>query len=130
MSTPFIVGDYLYGICSFGQMRGLNAGTGERLWETQAVTKERARWSSALMVRNGDRFFINNDRGELVMARLTPDGYHEISRTPLITPTSRASNRRELGAVNWTHPAYANRHLYTRNDEEIIAMTLAAADYK
>jgi len=130
MSTPFIVGDYLYGICSFGQLRGLNANTGERLWETQAVTKERARWSSALMVRNGDRFFINNDRGELVMARLTPDGYHEIGRTSLIKPTSRASNRRELGAINWTHPAYANRHLYTRNDEEIIAVTLAADDYK
>lgn len=129
MSTPVIVGDYLYGICSFGQLRGLNAGTGERLWETQAVTRERARWSSALMVRNGDRFFINNDRGELVLARLAPDGYHEISRTPLIKPTSRAANRRELGAVNWTHPAYANRHLYTRNDEELIAVTLAARDY-
>jgi hypothetical protein len=64
------------------------------------------------------------------MARLAPDGYHEISRTSLIKPTSRASNRRELGAVNWTHPAYANRHLYTRNDEEMIAVTLAADDYK
>jgi len=129
MSTPFIVGDYLYGICSFGQLRGLNASTGERIWETQAVTRERARWSSALMVRNGDRFFINNDRGELVIARLAPDGYHEISRTTLVKPTSRASNRRELGAVNWTPPAYANRHLYTRNDEEIVAFTLSAADY-
>jgi outer membrane protein assembly factor BamB len=130
MSTPFLVGDYLYGICSFGQLRALNAATGERLWETQAVTKERARWASALMVRNGDRFFINNDRGELIMARLAADGYHEISRSALIKPTSRASNRREVGAINWTHPAYANRHLYTRNDEEIIAVTLAADDYK
>jgi outer membrane protein assembly factor BamB len=130
MSTPFILGDYLYGICSFGQMRGLNATTGARLWETQAVTKERARWASALMVRNGDRFFINNDRGELIIARFAPDGYHEISRTQLIKATSRAPNRRELGAVNWTHPAYANRHLYTRNDEELIAITLAVGDYK
>jgi outer membrane protein assembly factor BamB len=129
MSTPAIVGNYLYGICSFGQLRALAVATGERLWETQAVTKERARWASALMVRNGDRFFINNDRGELVLASLAPDGYHEISRTQLIKPTSRAPNRREAGAVNWTHPAYANRHLYTRNDEELIAVTLAAADY-
>jgi outer membrane protein assembly factor BamB len=130
MSTPVIVGDYLYGICSFGQLRGLNAATGERLWETQQVTRERARWSSALIVRNSDRFFINNDRGELIIARLAPDGYHEIGRTQLIKPTSRAPNRRAVGAVNWTHPAYANRHLYTRNDEELIAVTLAARDYE
>jgi outer membrane protein assembly factor BamB len=129
MSTPAIVGDYLYGVCSYGQLRGLNATTGERLWETQAVTKERAAWASALMVRNGDRFFINNDRGEIIIARLAPDGYKEISRTQLIKPTSRAYNRRELGVSNWTHPAYANRHAYTRNDEEIVAMTLAASDY-
>jgi hypothetical protein len=28
--------------------------------------------------------------------------------------------------VNWSHPAYANRHIYARNDEEIICASLAA----
>ena len=44
IATPVIIGDYIYGICSYGQFRCLKAKTGERIWETQAVTKERARW--------------------------------------------------------------------------------------
>jgi outer membrane protein assembly factor BamB len=124
INTPVIEGDYIYGICSYGQFRCLSLKTGERVWETMAVTKEKARWASGFIVRHGDRYFINNDRGELIIARLSPEGYQEISRTQLIKPTSNPGNRRELGVVNWSHPAYSNRHVIARNDEEIISMSL------
>lgn len=124
VNTPVIDGDYIYGICSYGQFRCLNLKTGERVWETMEVTKERARWASGFIVRHGDRYFINNDRGELIIAKLSPRGYQEISRATLIKPTSDSRNRRELGAVNWSHPAYANRHIVARNDEEIISVPL------
>ncbi len=131
LSPPIIDGDYVYGICSYGQLRALDARTGERLWESRAVTVERTRWVSAQMVQHGDRVFITNDRGELILARLRPTGYEEISRTPLIKPTSDPRGRfRKLGAVYWSHPAYANKHIYARNDEELIAVTLAADDYR
>jgi outer membrane protein assembly factor BamB len=126
ITTPVIIDDCIYGLCSYGQFRCLRAKTGERVWESQAVTGERARWASGLIVRNGDRLFINNDRGELVIVKPSPDGYHEISRTNLIKPTSPPQNRRQLANVNWSHPAYANRHIYARNDEEIICASLAA----
>jgi outer membrane protein assembly factor BamB len=124
INTPVIDGDYIYGICSYGQFRCLNLKTGERVWETMEVTKEKARWASGLIVRQGDRYFINNDRGELIIAKLSPQGYQEISRTQLIKPTTNSGNRRELGAVNWSHPAYANRCIFARNDEEIISVSL------
>jgi outer membrane protein assembly factor BamB len=130
ITAPIIDGDYIYGICSYGQLRALDARTGERLWETQAVTVERARWASAQMVRHGNRVFITNDRGELILARLTPAGYQEISRTPLLMPTTNPRGRRKLGAVNWSSPAYANRRIYARNDEELIAVSLAQDDYR
>ncbi len=130
LTTPIIDGDFVYGICSYGQMRALDARTGERIWESQAATVERARWASAQIVRHGDRVVITNDRGEIILARLTPAGYQEISRTPLIKPTTDPRGRRKLGAVNWMHPAYANKHIYARNDEELIAVTLAADDYR
>ena len=129
MTTPVILGDHVYGVGSFGQFRALDAVTGERLWETQALTGERARWASAFIVAHEDRFFINNDRGELIIAKFSPDGYEEIGRTPLIAPTSNSSNRRRLGGVNWVAAAYANRHVLARNDEEVLSASLAAADY-
>jgi outer membrane protein assembly factor BamB len=125
VSTPVIDGDYIYGICSYGQFRCLKTATGERVWETLDVTGEKARWATGFLVKNGDRYFINNDRGDLIIARLSPQGYQEVSRAQLIKPTSTGGiGRRQLGAVNWSHPAYANRHVYARNDEEIIAVSL------
>lgn len=120
ITTPVLDGDAIFGVCSYGQMRGLDARTGERLWESLEAVGEKARWAAAFLVRHGERVFINNDRGELILARLTREGYHEIDRTELIRPTSPASRRRERGAVHWSHPAYANRHIVVRNDEEIV----------
>ena len=125
VTTPVIDGDYIYGVCSYGQFRCLDARTGKRVWETMDLTVENARWASAQIVKNGDRYFINNDRGELIIARFSPEGYEEISRTRLIKPTNPLRRRREFGAVHWSHPAYANRHLITRNDEEIVRYSLA-----
>ncbi|MCP4657685.1 MAG: PQQ-binding-like beta-propeller repeat protein [bacterium] len=119
ITTPVVDGGMVYGVCSYGQLRALDAATGTRRWESMGPVVEKARWAAAFLVRWGDRTLINNDRGELILARLTPQGYQELDRTPLIEPTS-SGGRRQLGAVHWSHPAYANRHVVVRNDKEIV----------
>jgi outer membrane protein assembly factor BamB len=73
------------------------------------------------LVKNGDRFFLVNEKGDLIIARLSPNGYAEISRAHLLDPTSDAWGRKVL----WSHPAFANRSAYMRNDQEIICVSLA-----
>ncbi|MCH8332787.1 PQQ-like beta-propeller repeat protein [Candidatus Sumerlaeota bacterium] len=125
-STPYIEGDYVYGIGGMGRLLCIDARSGKEVWSTYEAT-ENARIATAFLVRNGDRTFINNDRGELILARLTPEGYHEIDRAQLIEPTNpNAGVRRELGVVNWSHPAYANGHIFQRNDNEIVRASLEA----
>lgn len=124
LSTPVIQDGNIYGVCSYGQLRCLDAQTGARIWETPAVTRENARWASAFLTRQAGRCFITNDRGELILAALSPREYREIDRTQLITPTTPVGNKRELGAVNWVLPAYANRHIIIRNDREVIRASL------
>ena len=46
----------------------------------------------------------------------------EISRAHLLDPTNTATGRDVL----WSHPAFANRHMYARNDREIICVDLSA----
>jgi len=123
MSTPFLEDGYIYGVCSYGQLRCLKADTGERVWETfQATTSgEPVRWANAFIVKNGSRFFLFNEKGDLIIARLTPKCYEEISRAHLLEPTGDAAGR----SVLWSHPAFANRHMYARNDKEIICVDLA-----
>ena len=133
VTTPVIVGDTIYGVGSYGELRGLDARTGERLWMSRDMTVE-VRWSSAHLVRHADRYFVNNDVGDLIIGRFTPTGYIELSRTKLIEPTSGSGTRTPHGAiaeriVNWTHPAYANGHIVHRNDHEIIRASLRASDY-
>ena len=40
VNTPVIDGNYIYGICSYGQLRCLHLKTGQRVWETMDVTKK------------------------------------------------------------------------------------------
>ncbi len=134
ITTSIILGDYIYGVDSYGELRGLDARTGERVWMSDAMTTQN-RWGAAFMVRHDDRFFVNNEEGDLIIAQFTPEGYVELDRTTLIEPTSAAGHRatgprtRWNRIVNWSHPAYANRHVIHRNDQEIIRVSLAAADY-
>ena len=132
ISTPIIIGDYLYGVGSYGELRAIDATNGERLWQSDAMNAQ-DRFGTAYFVRNGDRYFVTNDTGELIIARFTPDGYEEIDRTPLLEPTLRtrggASGRWNDRTVLWAHPAFANRHIVVRNDREIVRVSLAAADY-
>ena len=141
MTTPLIVGDYIYGIGSHGQVRGLLAETGERIWEAEGLTT-RNRWGSAFFVQHDDRYFVYNENGDLIIAQFSPDGYVELDRTHLLDPTSRSgygASRPGSAArfrhgdsdrlVAWSHPAFANRHVVLRNDEEIIRVSMDANDY-
>lgn len=76
------------------------------------------------MVRNGDKMWMFNERGELIISKLSPKGYDEISRAKLISPT--LFQLRQRGGVCWSHPAYAYKHVFARNDEELVAVDLSA----
>jgi outer membrane protein assembly factor BamB len=122
ISTPVIAGDYIYGVCSYGELRCLERATGNRLWETFAATSgQSARWGTAFLVKHEDRSVLFNEQGDLILARLTPRGYQELSRAHLVDPTGPAQRR----DVVWSHPAFAHRNVYARNDREIVSVSLA-----
>ena len=123
ISTPILQGDYIYGVDSYGQLRCLDIKTGDRIWEDLTATPE-ARWSNIHMVRNGDKVWMFNERGELIISTLSPEGFNEISRTKLIEPTKGQLSQR--GGVCWSHPAYAYKRVYARNDEELVCADLSA----
>ena len=117
-------GTTLYGIGGEGELTAVNAATGNKLWDTYAATTgdRRASSATAFLVRNGERFYIFNEKGELVIAKLTPEKYEELSRAQLIEPTQDAWGRK----VIWSCPAFANRCVFVRNDNEIVCVDLAA----
>jgi len=124
MSTPLIKDDHIYGVDSYGELRCLNLVNGDRLWVDLSAVN-RSRWANIHLVQNGKLTYMFNEHGELIIAELTPGSFNEISRTKLIDPTKEQLNRKGNG-VTWAHPAFANKHIYIRNDKELICIDLSA----
>jgi outer membrane protein assembly factor BamB len=122
ISTPIIQGDYIYGVDSYGELRCLKLLTGDRVWESlDAVPK--ARWANIHITRHEDKIWMFNERGELIICTLSLEGFNEISRTKIIEPTKGQLSRR--GGVCWAPPAFAYKHIYVRNDRELLCIDLS-----
>ena len=82
----------------------------------------RARWSNIHLVKHEEQVWMFNERGELIISELSPQGFLEISRAHLIDPTLAQLGQRD--GVCWSHPAFAQRHVFARNDRELICVSL------
>ncbi len=120
MPTPVVTESHIYGVCSYGQLRCLETKTGERVWETFEATGN-DRWWNAFIIPHEDRYFLHNEQGDLIIANLTPKGYEEISRAKLVEPTRPVRRRMTI----WSHPAFAMKSVFARNDKEIVRVNLA-----
>ena len=127
-ATALFVDGVLYGSdCGSGKFMAVDAESGERLWSnfdaTKLGEKRRVNHGTAFVTRIGetDRYFIMSEIGDLLIAELTPEKYTPLGRFHVLEPTGEAFGR----SVVWTHPAYANRTAYIRNDKEIVAVDLA-----
>ena len=123
ISTPLIKDDHIYGVDSYGQLRCLRLADGERVWEDLSAVPK-ARWSTIHFVENGERTWMFNERGELLIGVLSPKGFKELARAKIIEPTRAQLAQR--GGVCWSHPAFAYRHVFARNDERIVCVSLEA----
>ena len=122
MCTPVFKGGHIYGVGSYGELRCLDASSGKRIWATTEATGA-DRWWNAFIIRHEDRYFIPNEQGDLIIANLSPGGYKELSRARLIEPTRPVRRRK----VVWSHPAFALKCIFARNDKELVCASLAAA---
>jgi outer membrane protein assembly factor BamB len=121
--TPFLEDGYIYGTGSDGEFRCISMDNGKRVWSTfKPNNGKKAQCGDVFIVKNGDRFFLFNDQGDLIIAQLSPQGYEEKSRAHLIDTTGDAFGR----AIVWSHPAFADRCIFVRNDKEIACFSLAA----
>lgn len=121
--TPLVRGGYAYGIDSYGEMRCLDLANGERVWEDTTLLAN-GRWATAHFVQHGERTWITTEKGEVVIARLTPAGFERISSAQFIVP--QTALRQRTHPIAWSHPAYAQRSLFARNDSALVCISLAA----
>ena len=123
-STPVIDGKYIYGMQP-GRTGCWELETGKRIWRSRELMKERTAFCHRLHRPQRRPLFHQHrarrprDRSPLA-SRLSGDQPDDVDRAD-------ASERAPAGsrAVHWSHPAYANRHIFVRNDKEILKASLA-----
>jgi len=120
-STALLQDGYVYSAKISGELVCLEASTGNQVWQTNTVT-DLKNGSSIHLTPNGDSVLLFTNEGNLIRARLSPRGYHELARVHLLDGTHPFNGRN----VVWPPPAYANRHVFARNDKELICASLAA----
>ena len=122
-NPPIIVDGHLYGVDEKGQLRCINLESGERVWESMATATNRRPNNSTtgFIVKNNDHYYLMTEQGELIVARMSPGGFEELDRAKILEATSRTGNR----AVVWSHPAFASKCVFARNDKELVCVSLA-----
>ena len=129
MATPFVKDGHAFGIGfngrGQGEFRCVELQSKEMKWSRNDWMSEKpTMFATAFGVENRDRFFLFTDVGELLIAKLSPEGFEELSRAKILEPTTPARGRK----VVWCHPAFANGHMVVRNDKEIVCVDLRKSE--
>ena len=110
-----------YAVGCQGDLRAFKVESGEQFYA--AVAGRKADCGTVFIVPQGDRYLMFNDQGDLILANLSPNGYEEIDRAHILDPVSAARGRE----IVWSHPAFAQRCVFARNDKELVCVSLAAS---
>ena len=121
---PFLMDGKVYGVDQGGELRCVDLPSGNIDWTTpQPLSARKLASGTVFLVRAGatDKFWMFAETGDLLIGQLTPKGFKELSRMPVIVPTNNAFGR----DVVWCAPAFANKRMYVRNDKEMVCVELA-----
>jgi outer membrane protein assembly factor BamB len=110
--TSILRDGYLYGFDNIGSagpvthFTCVEAATGKKMWE-------KLRFGKGNAIAADGKLFMSTHKGELILARATPQGYQELGRAAVIGPTRQA-------------PSLAEGLLYLRDDREIVCFDVRA----
>lgn len=129
MASPILHGDHIYGCTAGGEFRCIKATDGDIVWESFEPThggEDPLMWSTAFLTPLGDtgRCYVVNEKGDLIVVELSPQKYKEVGRAHLLDPTNVDASR----PVIWSHPAYADKSMFWKNDKELICVKLGAPE--
>ena len=110
--TSILLDGKLYGLDNVGSagpvthLACIEAATGKPVWQ-------QPRFGKSNLISADGKLIFSTMKGEVVIAKGSPEGYHEIGRSKVLKTTRQA-------------PALANGRLYLRDDAEIICVDLRA----
>ena len=121
MATPLYHDGHLYALDRRAGLLCVEWRSGKGLWSDEHKMTPEGRNPHASMVWAGSRSSgvaaILNAPGELIVAELSPKGYQERGRVPII-------------GFTWAHPAFSGQDVFARSDTKIVCVRIVAPSEK
>ena len=122
-STPFLEDGTIYGCdISTGALMGVRLADGERLWQTARADHGR---HAPRPLRHGVHrqarrpLFPVQRNGRLDLGQVVAAGIHGNQPVQVLEPTNNDFGRN----VVWSHPAFADKSVFARNDKELVRVS-------
>lgn len=110
MCSPLGRDGYFYALDRFRGIKCLEAKSGKVMWENESATV-RGQNPQASLVWVGKQALIFNEKGELVLAEMSPKEFKALGRVRLCDFT-------------WAHPAFASGRVFARTEKELVSVRL------
>ncbi len=124
MTSLLVKDGHVYGIAGMGELVCQKLDTGEVVRTGNEVFGDQAAFCGAVFwVEAGERVYGLTDQGDLVVLKLSPEKCEVLASAHVLEPTHAAKGRKAV----WSHPAFAGKRVYLKNDKEIVCVSLAAA---
>ena len=128
-STPLIVDGIIYGSdIDSSSLIAASVKDGKRFWKTMEPTiAEKYRKGGphgtvyVTYHKPSGNFWLASESGDLILAKLSKEGYTELGRQHVLEPTNEAYQR----PVVWSGPAFAQKSIFMRNDKELVRVDLS-----
>lgn len=111
VSSPVVVGDYLYGIGPSKNLICVDVKTGTQMWSKEGYIAGAAGNAQAGFIVMEKNILALTDGGQLVLFSVDPKEFKEIGNVQVCGKT-------------WCNPAYANGKLYLRDGRELLCVEL------
>ena len=126
--TPVMHDGLIFGCDeNLGAVVAAKASDGERLWNSylpvRPGNKRPLSAGNAFITRHvpSGRYLLFGEEGHFTIATMNADGLTSHGQMKVVEATQSAFGRK----VIWSHPAYAGKTAYIRNDKELVAVDLA-----
>ena len=122
MTSLLVKDGFIYGIAGMGEFICQKLDTGEVVHSGTEIFGEKGAFCGAVFwVDAGEAVYGLTDQGDLDILQLSPEKCEILASAHVLEPTHAAKGRKAV----WSHPAFADKRVYLKNDKEILCISLA-----